>query len=103
MADDFKFEINSPGVQQLLQSDAVRALIRPAAEAAATAARANVPVETGDLQNSIRIQERTTDRAVFDVVAGGPSAPYAAVVEARTGFLNRALNAAGGSRQQRGR
>lgn len=63
-------------------------------ERAANAARSAAPVATGAYQASIRVERVQTDRPVWRVVA---SAPHALVVEARTGTLARALNAAGGA------
>lgn len=57
-------------------------------------AKADAPVETGAYRDSIHIEQDTTDRAVVRVVA---DVPHAHLVEANTGNLSRALDAAGGS------
>ena len=90
---DAKVKLDSAGVRALLNDAGVRAELARRADAVAAAARASAPVATGEYQASIGRQSVTTDRAVERVVA---DAPHALVVEARTGNLARAMNAAGG-------
>lgn len=82
------------GMAQLLRDDGVRAMLHRHAEPVLSAAIAGAPVQTGAYRDSLRIMDGTTDRAVVRVGAG---VAYAAVVEASTGNLARALDAAGGS------
>lgn len=93
MSANFKLFTGSP-FEELLKSSEVRALVRDRAERVLSAAQSGAPVETGTYQASLRIEDVTTDRAVARVVA---SVDYAHVVEANTGNLARALDAAGGS------
>lgn len=89
-----RVELSSAGVRALLTDPGVRAELARHAAAVESAAKSAAPVDTGEYRNSIHRESVTTDRAVERVVA---SAPHARVVEARTGTLARALNAAGGS------
>lgn len=82
------------GIRALLNDGGVRAEVARRADAVAAAARAIAPVDTGAYQQSITRVSVTTDRAVERVAA---TVRYARVVEAKTGTLARALNAAGGS------
>lgn len=52
------------------------------------------PVDTGAYRDGITVWSDVTDRAVTRV---GSTAPHARLVEANTGNLARALDAAGGS------
>lgn len=89
-----RLKLNRGGMRALLTDGGVRSFVASRADAVAAAARATAPVDTGAYQRSITRISTTTDRAVERVVA---TVPYAAVVEASTGNLARALNAAGGS------
>lgn len=80
------------GMEELLKSAGVRADLTGRAERVASAARASAPVESGAYRDSIHVEADTTDRAAARVVAG---VSYAMVVEANTGNLARALDAAG--------
>lgn len=88
-----RVEVNRRGIDQVLHSAEVRALLRQLAEPVAARARSSAPVNTGDYRNSIAVEEAVTDRAVVRVVA---RVPYALIVEARTGNLARALGSEGG-------
>ena len=81
----------SRGMGQMLGSGEVRALLTAKADAVAARAREGAPVDTGAYRASIEVVQDSTDRAVVRVVAG---VPYALVVEADTGNLARALDAA---------
>lgn len=80
--------------EELLKSSGVRALVNDRAERVLSAAQSGAPVETGTYRGSLHIEQVTTDRAVARVIA---SVDYAHVVEANTGNLARAIDAAGGS------
>ena len=64
--------------------------IQEAATDAANLARADVPVDTGDLFGSIESSRGGWGEAF--VQAGGPSAPHVRPVESRTGFFNHAVD-----------
>lgn len=89
-----RIKLNSRGIDELLTSSDVRDELTTRAERALAAARASAPVDTGSYRASLHIEQDTTDRAVVRVVAG---VPYAIIVEADTGTLARALDAAGGA------
>lgn len=81
----------SSGMQQLLEFPEVRALLTAKAEIVASAARASAPVDTGAYRDSIRVEQDTTDRVAVRV---GSYVFYGIMVEANTGNLVRALDAA---------
>jgi hypothetical protein len=89
-----RVELNSPGVRALLNDDGVRADLTRRMESVLGAAVSGAPVESGAYRDSIHIEQATTDRAVVRVAAG---TDHALTVEARTGNLSRALDAAGGA------
>lgn len=88
-----KVTMDARGSKALLKDDGVRRELRRRAEQVAAAARASAPVRTGNYRAGIKVVDDTTDRAVVRV---GSTAPHAHLVEARTGNLARALDAAGG-------
>ena len=88
-----RIQLDSDGIEELLHSDSVRAELTARAERALAQAQSTAPVATGDYRDSLHIEQATTDRAVVRVVA---DVPYAWAVEAETGNLSRALDAAGG-------
>lgn len=88
-----KVKLNGRGVEELLNSAAVRAECTSRAQRVLTAAQAGAPVASGEYRDGLRIVQDTTDRAVVRVTS---VAPHAMVVEANTGNLARALDAAGG-------
>ena len=79
------------GVEAMLKSDGVRALLVGPADRVEAAAKASAPVASGAYRDSIHRESATTDRAVELVVA---DAPHARIVESRTGNLARALGSA---------
>lgn len=87
-------QLISPGMASLLKDPGVRADLTRRAGPVESVARSSAPVDTGAYRASIGIRQGTTDRAVVRVVA---TAPHAMAVEAATGNLARALDAAGGS------
>ena len=93
MSARFKLNTGAP-FEQILKSDEVRAFITERAERVLAAAQSSAPVASGTYRASLHIEQDTTDRAVARVVA---DVPYAMVVEADTGNLARAIDAAGGS------
>lgn len=86
-------KLNSRGLrdvfEQWARTDGERRMQQVLAKAEASA-----PVDTGAYRDSLHIEHVTTDRAVVRVVAG---TDHAWIVEARTGNLARALDAAGGA------
>ena len=87
-----RFVLKSGGFKEMLNSGEARALVTSEAQAVLAAAQAGAPVDSGEYRASIHLEQDTTDRAVTRVVA---SAPHALVVEAMTGNMARALDAAG--------
>ena len=94
MATEFEFS-GLDGVLQRIQAwgdDALAAAddaVEQAASDAAESARAAVPVRSGDLQRSIESERVSWGFAKVEV---GESAPYARVVDARTGFFSRPVD-----------
>lgn len=92
-----RVELNRGGVRAVLSDPGVQAELDRRAADVAAAARATAPVDTGQYRDSIRVESGPSPidgRARATVVA---TAPHALLVEARTGNLARALNAAGGA------
>lgn len=89
-----RVKLNSPGMAALLKSSDVRAFVTDRAEQVLAAAQDAAPVASGEYRDSLHLVQDTTDRAVTRVAS---DAPHAYVVEANTGNLARALDAAGGS------
>jgi hypothetical protein len=100
MAQQTGVHVNNAGMDELLKSAGVRALLRAEAEAIASRARAAAPVVTGKYRDSIEVKETTAsafgihfragsnDRPMVIVIA---TAPHSHIVEAKTGNLARAL------------
>lgn len=96
-----KVKLNDAGVRELLTDDGVRADLTRRGEAVAAVARGSVPTESGRARDSIHLEQDTTDRAVVRVVMD-PINPvtgesYGAILEAATGTLTSALDAARGA------
>jgi hypothetical protein len=96
-----KVTLNQAGVAELLKSPEVAADLQRRAEAVAAVARGSVPTETGRARDSIHVEMDETDRAVARVVMD-PVNPetgesYGAILEAATGTLASALDAARGA------
>ena len=94
MPADFEFSGLDQVVQRLQAwgDDALAAAddaVEQAAADAAESARATVRVRTGDLQRSIESERVSWGLAKVEV---GEGAPYARVVNARTGFFSRAVD-----------
>lgn len=79
---DFQFDAKEAidYLDYLARFEWVKPQLKELAEAIAERARELVPVDTGALRNSIRVEERDNGYAV---VAGGPEAPYAIYVHER--------------------
>lgn len=92
MARRGDFELNRRTLQQYLDgAHGVEGQLEDAAQAVASAARANAAVDSGEYRDSIHVETDHTDRMVKRVVA---DAPHSLVVEARDGTLSTALDAA---------
>lgn len=89
-----KFSLNHGGMGALLKSEGVRSFVTSRAERVLDAAKSSAPVDTGAYRDGLHIIQATTDRAVVRVAG---STDHDLVVEAKTGNLARALDAAGGS------
>ena len=87
-----KFIFKGSGVEDILKSNDTRSLLTDKAESVLSAAQSSAPVVTGNYLASLKIVQDTTDRAVARVTA---TAPHAHLVEAQSGVLARALDAAG--------
>lgn len=84
--------INHSEIQSYLDGDhGVEAMLDAAAERALSAAQSSAPVASGAYLDSLHIETDTTDRMVKRVVS---DVDYVMVVEANTGNLARALDAA---------
>lgn len=88
-------KINHAGIQSLLDGgQGVDSMLDSKAAGVAARAQSGAPVDSGAYRDSIHIETDHTDRMVKRVVA---DVSYSLVVEAKTGNLARALDAAGGS------
>lgn len=90
-----KVTMNHRGLQEYLDGDhGVSDLLDTRASRILAQAQASAPVKSGDYRRSLHVETVHTDRMVKRVVA---DVEYARAVEADTGTLSRALDAAGGS------
>ena len=89
-----KVVLDHGGMRALLNDPGVRAELHARAERVAAQARSTAPVDTGDYRDGIAVWDDTTDRAVVRVGSRDRKAP---LVEAKTGNMARALDAAGGA------
>ena len=83
-----RVRLDSAEMARLLKSDQMRGPLRAEAEKMAERARSSAPVSSGEYRSSIAVEDDTTDRAVARVVA---HSGHAALVEAKTGTLKRAI------------
>lgn len=86
-----KFKIKSGGVEELLKSKDVRDELTSRMQRVLAAAQASAPVVTGNYKAGLTLRQDTTDRAAVRVVG---TAPHSHLVEAQSGNLARALDAA---------
>ena len=84
--DQFVQRLQAWGDDVLQAADSA---VEEAAADAASGARAAVPVRSGDLQRSIESERVSWGLAKVEV---GEGAPYARVVNARTGFFSRPVD-----------
>ena len=90
-----KIILNRRGIGEVLKSPEVAAELHRRAERAAAAARASAPVASGTYLAGIEVVDEVhKDRAVSRVYA---RAPHSHLVEANTGNMARALDAARGA------
>ncbi len=95
MAKGIRVDLNKGTLQEYLDGQhGVREELTGRAGRVLAAARAAAPVATGEYRDGLHISEDHTDRLAVRV---GSSADHAWIVEARTGNLSGALDAAGGS------
>jgi hypothetical protein len=86
-------KLSDIGMGELLNSDDVRSALTERAQQILAKAKADAPVDTGAYRDGLHIEQATTDRAVVRVSG---STDHDWIVEAKTGNLARALDAAGG-------
>jgi Bacteriophage HK97-gp10, putative tail-component len=91
-----KIKVLLPGIRELKRDPGVAAFVAERAERVAAAARAGAPVESGTYRDSISVTSdvHPVSGAVSHI---GAHVDYAMTVEANTGNLTRALDAAGGA------
>ena len=89
--------LNAAGVRELLSSAGVQAELERRMAPVLAEARATAPVDSGDYQRSLRLwAEVHSGRSRRVAVHVGSDAEHALAVQATTGNLSRALDAAGG-------
>lgn len=88
-----KVTLNSREIAKMLKSSEVSHGLDPAANAIRDRAKATAPVRTGRYRDSIHVETETTDRVKKRI---GSDVSYSMMVEAQTGNLTRALDAASG-------
>ena len=99
MASNVRIKLNPRGIEAVLTSDGVAADVRRRAESVLAKAQTDAPYDTGEYRDSLKVETDTTPgtraakRARARVIA---SARHSWIVEARTGNLRKALEAAGG-------
>lgn len=86
-----RVNLDHAGMAAMLKSAPVRAELTRRGARVLAAAKSSAPVDTGDYKAGLHLEEDTTDRAVVRVVADDWKS---AIVEASTGNLGRALDAA---------
>lgn len=84
-----RVKLNSKGIQEMLLSAEMQAMLNAKAEEVAATARSTAPVESGEYAGSIETRENPTpNRARAEVVANDDKAM---IVESRTRNLGSAL------------
>lgn len=86
-----KLLLNHRGIEDLLKSREVRRDLTSRGEKVLAAAESSAPVDEGEYRDGLHIEQATTDRAVVRVAG---STDHDWIVEAQTGNLARALDAA---------
>lgn len=86
--------LDHTAIEAMLKEDGVRASLAEVADRVAAAAIAGAPVGSGAYRDSIHRESATTDRAVELVVADDWKSR---ILEARGGYLARALSSIGGA------
>lgn len=90
-----RVELNSAAIQKMLDGgNGIREDLQQRAQAVLAQAESIAPVKTGNYRDGLQVVEEHTDRVVFRV---GSKAPHAHLVEAQSGVMAKALDAAGGS------
>ena len=89
-----KVKTHSPQIAAMLKSEPIANEVHRRSEPVLDQQIATCPELSGALKASLRIWDDVTDRAVSRV---GSDLLYAMVVESRTGFMSRSVDAAGGS------
>lgn len=87
-----KVKLNSAEFRRILRSPGAFAALLPMGERVLAKAKADAEVATGEYRESLHLEQVITDRAVVRVVS---KTDHSIAVEARTGNLARALDAAG--------
>lgn len=87
--------LNDAGMKELLNSSEVRTYVTNIAQDVLHEAIAHAPVKTGAYRDGLHIEQDTTDRVVVRVKGNTDHDWY---VEAETGNLSRAMDAAGVTR-----
>lgn len=92
MTAKVRVEMIPAGVAELLRSPGVAAELHRCNEPVLDTARATAPVRTGAYRDGLQIEDVIEETAVSRV---GSTVPYSIYVQAETGNLARALDAAG--------
>lgn len=93
MAGKVKVKLNHAALQDILDGEAMTRELWARGQRVLERAKDTAPVLTGEYKSKLRLEEAHTDRAVVRVAG---YAHHTLVVEARTGNLARALDAARG-------
>jgi hypothetical protein len=94
MAELGPIKLNSATIQEILDGGVgMRDKLLADAQRVLGRARAAAPVDSGDYQRSLHIEETHTDRLVIRVVS---DSPYARAVERKHRVLGKALAASSG-------
>lgn len=91
MARRVKVKINRRGIRELLNSDDVGDMLEERMRPALAQAKVNAPVASGAYRDGLHLERDHTDRVVVRLAG---STDHDLVVEADTGNLARALDAA---------
>lgn len=86
-----RVRLKSAGVEAVLKSDGVRAMLTAKMQPVLAAAKADPHDATGAYEAGLHIEQATTDRAVVRVISGDRKGH---ILEAKYGILARALDQA---------